>query len=332
MLKQLSLVKPIIQAPMAGITTPSFVAACCEAGILGSIGAGYLDGKETQSQIQQVKQLTNRPFQVNVFVQEDPKIDVVLLQEARMALQPIYEELGISNTQSVTSMDVFSGQIAAIIEEQVPIVSFTFGLPSEEVMNGLKAYGATLIGTATTLEEALAVEAHGFDAVVLQGSEAGGHRGGFLEPMQLVPIRQLLQDIKGKLSIPVIAAGGIMNKAHVDEMLELGATYAQIGTALITADECEANNLHKDAILSSQQAETCITKAFTGKPARGLVNKFTEQLKDAPVAPYPLQHHLTIKIRQFSGKSNRPEYLSLWMGENSFMAQRASVKEILETF
>lgn len=332
MLKQLSLVKPMIQAPMAGITTPSFVAACCEAGILGSIGAGYLNGEQTRAQIQQLKQLTNKPFQVNVFVQEEPKIDVILLQEARMALQPIYEELGIPNTQSVTSMDVFSGQIEAIIEEQVPIVSFTFGLPNQEILRRMRDYGAFLIGTATSLKEALAVEAHGFDAVVLQGSEAGGHRGSFIEPMELVPIRQLIQDVKSEVNIPIIAAGGIMNKAHLDEMLALGADYVQVGTALMTADECEANALHKHAILTSKEAETCITKAFTGKPARGLVNRFTEQLKDAPVAPYPLQHHLTLPIRQISGKTNRPEYLSLWMGENSFMAQKASVKKIVQLF
>ena len=332
MLNQLPLIKPIIQAPMAGITTPSFVAACCEAGILGSIGAGYLNGEQTLAQIRELKQLTDKPFQVNVFVQEEPKIDIFLLQDARMALQPIYEELGISDMQKVTSVDVFSGQIEAIIEEQVPIVSFTFGLPSKDVLQRVKAYGATVIGTATTVEEALAVQAHGFDAVVLQGSEAGGHRGSFLEPMQLVPIRQLLMDVEGKLSIPVIAAGGIMNKAHMEEMLALGATFVQVGTAFMTAIECEVNDLHKAAILNSEEADTCITKAFTGKPARGLVNKFTEQLKDAPVAPYPLQHHLTTPIRQISGNTNRPEYMSLWMGENSFMAKKESVQTIVEAF
>lgn len=332
MLKQLSLVKPIIQAPMAGITTPSFVAACCEAGVLGSIGAGYLNGEQTRAQIQELKQLTNKPYQVNVFVQEEPKIDITMLQEARMALQPIYEELGISDTRSVTSMDVFSGQLEAIIEEQVPIVSFTFGLPDQAILQRIREYGATVIGTATTLKEALAVEAHGFDAVVLQGSEAGGHRGHFMEPMELIPIRQLIQEVRSQVNIPIIAAGGIMNKEHMEEMLALGADYVQVGTALITAEECDANALHKNAILTSKEAETCITTAFTGKPARGLVNRFTEELKNAPVAPYPLQHHLTMPIRQASGRTNRPEYLSLWMGENSFMAQKASVEKIIATF
>lgn len=324
--------KKIIQAPMAGVTTPSFVAACCEAGVLGFIGAGYLNGEQTQAQIQQTKKLTNRPFGVNLFVQEEPQINVNVLYEARMALQPIYEELNIKGTPTVTSTEVFQGQIEAVIAEKVPVVSFTFGLPEQSVMKRLRENGAYLIGTATTLEEAKAVERHGFDAVVVQGSEAGGHRGSFLEPMQLIPLRTLMSQVKPYISIPIIAAGGIMNKEHAQEMYDLGASYVQIGTALMTADECEVNDLHKQAILNSKEDETCITKAFTGKPARGLKNDFTERLKDAVVAPYPLQHHLTLKIRQISGQTNRPQYLSLWMGENSFLAQVASVKQIITQF
>lgn len=324
--------KKIIQAPMAGVTTPSFVAACCEAGVLGFIGAGYLNGEQTQAQIQQTKKLTNRPFGVNLFVQEEPQINVNVLYEARMALQPIYEELNIKGTPTVTSTEVFQGQIEAVIAEKVPVVSFTFGLPEQSVMKRLRENGAYLIGTVTTLEEAKAVERHGFDAVVVQGSEAGGHRGSFLEPMQLIPLRTLMSQVKPYISIPIIAAGGIMNKEHAQEMYDLGASYVQIGTALMTADECEVNDLHKQAILNSKEDETCITKAFTGKPARGLKNDFTERLKDAVVAPYPLQHHLTLKIRQISGQTNRPQYLSLWMGENSFLAQVASVKQIITQF
>lgn len=324
--------KKIIQAPMAGVTTPNFVAACCEAGVLGFIGAGYLNGEQTQAQIQQTKKLTNQPFGVNLFVQEEPQINVNVLYEARMALQPIYEELNIKETPTVTSTEVFQGQIEAVIAEKVPVVSFTFGLPEQSVMKRLRENGAYLIGTATTLEEAKAVEQHGFDAVVVQGSEAGGHRGSFLEPMQLIPLRTLMSQVKPYISIPIIAAGGIMNKEHAQEMYDLGASYVQIGTALMTADECEVNDLYKQAILNSKEDETCITKAFTGKPARGLKNDFTERLKDAVVAPYPLQHHLTLKIRQISGQTNRPQYLSLWMGENSFLAQVASVKQIITQF
>ena len=331
MIKNFNIHKPIIQAPMAGVTSPSFVAACCEAGVLGFIGAGYLNGQETQTFIQDVKKLTNKVFGVNLFVQEEPMIDIHVLYEARMALQPIYDELGIESIPTVVSKELFAGQIQAVIDENVSVVSFTFGLPSEDVLYRLKEKGIFLIGTATTVEEARAVEAAGLDAVVLQGSEAGGHRGSFQEPMQLIPIRDLIKQVVGTIQIPTIAAGGIMTREHIDEMLALGVEAVQVGTALLTADECSVSEYHKEAILNSKEVGTCLTRAFTGKPARGLKNTFTQQLEHAVVAPYPVQHHLTTKIRQVSAKNGRPEYLSLWMGENSYMARRASVKEIIDS-
>lgn len=330
MLQQFGIDKPIIQAPMAGITTPAFVAACCEAGILGSIGAGYLNGEETRDFIQKVKALTNKVFSVNLFIQEEPRIDIAVLQQARDALQPIYEDLGISNTQRVVSTEVFEGQVAAVIEEGVKICSFTFGLPPAETIAKLKAHSIYLIGTATTVDEAVAVEQAGLDAVVVQGSEAGGHRGSFTQQIELVPLKDLLANVVGNVNIPVIAAGGIMTATHINEVLAAGAAVAQIGTAFITATECEASNVHKQAILQSQQKDTVLTKAFTGKYARGLKNKFTEDMEEATVAPYPLQHYLTLDIRKESAKQSRSEYLSLWMGENSYMAMAASVREIVE--
>ncbi|MGN7478357.1 NAD(P)H-dependent flavin oxidoreductase [Solibacillus silvestris] len=322
--------KPIIQAPMAGITTPAFVAACCEAGALGSIGAGYLNGAETKEFIQEVKSLTKKPFSVNLFIQEEPRIDINVLQNARVALQPFYEELGIPNTQRVISTEVFDGQVQAIIDEGVKIASFTFGIPDNETIAKLKQHNVYLIGTATTVEEVAAVEKAGLDAVVVQGGEAGGHRGSFTEPVELVSTADLVKAVHGKVSIPIIAAGGIMTAEHVTEMLESGAAYVQIGTVLLTAYECEATKTHKNAILNSEQEATTITKAFTGKYARGLKNKFTEQLKEAEVAPYPIQHYLTLHIRKESANQNKPEYMSLWMGENSYLAREASVKDIID--
>ncbi|MER1956573.1 MAG: nitronate monooxygenase [Solibacillus sp.] len=321
----------IIQAPMAGITTPSFVAACCEAGALGSVGAGYLNGAETQKFIQAVKALTDKPFSVNLFIQEEPRIDIGVLQDARAALQPIYEDLGIPDTQRVVSTEVFEGQIQAILDEGVKIVSFTFGIPSEEVMNRLKNEGVFLIGTATTIDEALAVQAAGFDAVVVQGSEAGGHRGSFTQELVLVSTAELVKTAKEQLIIPIIAAGGIMNKEHADHMFTLGADFVQIGTALMTTYECKASQVHKNAILTSEQESTTLSKAFTGKFARGIKNKFTEELKDAKVAPYPIQHYLTLHIRKESAIQNKPEYLSLWMGENGYLAREASVQDIIDS-
>ncbi len=330
MIKKLAVDKPMIQAPMAGITTPAFVAACSEAGVLGSIGAGYLNGDQTRTFIQEVRKLTNKPFSVNLFIQEEPRIDINVLQNARLALQPIYEELGIPNTQRVVSEEVFEGQIQAVIDEQVKIVSFTFGIPKKETIVRLKAHDIYLIGTSTTVEEAGVVEEAGFDAVVVQGNEAGGHRGTFTEPMELISTRELVKKVAESVKIPVIATGGIMTSEHVQEMFNLGASLVQIGTALLTAHECGASSVHKKAILQSKEKATTLTRAFTGKYARGLKNKFTEKLQDAEVAPYPLQHYLTLPIRQESAKQNNPEYLSLWMGENSYLAKAASVQEIVD--
>lgn len=330
MLKKFEMQYPIIQAPMAGVTTPKFVAACAEEGILGSIGAGYLNGEQTRDFIKEVKKLTNKPFAVNLFVQEEPRIDIEVLHKARMALQPYYDELGLSPVQSVTSNEVFEGQLQAVLEEQVAVCSFTFGIPSSEVIQRLKDNGVYVIGTATTLEEAIHVEQAGMDAVVLQGGEAGGHRGSFIEPLQLIAREDLLQQVAGKIAIPIIVAGGIISKEDVKRALAGGAQAVQIGTALLVADECEISPLYKNAILQSKAHQTTITYAFTGKAARGLANHFTEQMKGAVVAPYPLQHYLTSTIRKESTLQGNAQYLSMWMGENSHLVEPGTVKAIIE--
>ncbi|MEB2299728.1 nitronate monooxygenase [Lysinibacillus xylanilyticus] len=322
---------PIIQAPMAGVTTPKFVAACAEQGILGSIGAGYLDGEQTKSFIQEVKKLTKKPFAINLFVQEEPRIDVDVLQKARMALQPFYDELGLSPVQSVMSKEVFEEQVQAVLDENVAICSFTFGIPSADVIQRLKDNNVYVIGTATTLEEAKRVEQAGMQAVVLQGGEAGGHRGSFTEPMQLIELHDLLQQVVGQISIPIIAAGGIVTKEDVSKALAMGAQAVQIGTALLVADECEISPLYKNALLQSVAQQTTITRAFSGKPARGLANGFTERMKDAIVAPYPLQNDLTTTIRKEGAKQGKAEFLSMWMGEKSYLVkQPGTVKSIIE--
>ncbi|KMY31538.1 2-nitropropane dioxygenase [Lysinibacillus xylanilyticus] len=322
---------PIIQAPMAGITTPKFVAACAQEGILGSIGAGYLDGEQTKNFIQEVKKLTKKPFAVNLFVQEEPRIDIDVLQKARMALQPFYDELGLSPVQSVTSKEVFEEQVQAVLDENVAICSFTFGIPSADVIDRLKDNNVYVIGTATTLEEAKRVEQAGMQAVVLQGGEAGGHRGSFTEPMQLIDLHDLLQQVVGQISIPIIAAGGIVTKEDVSNALAIGAQAVQIGTALLVADECEISPLYKNALLESKEQQTTITRAFSGKPARGLANGFTERMKDAVVAPYPLQNDLTTTIRKESAKQGKGDNLSMWMGEKSYLVnQSGTVKSIIE--
>ena len=265
---------PIIQAPMAGVTTPEFVAACAEAGVLGSIGAGYLSAADTRKFIREVKALTEKPFSVNLFIPESTESNEKQLEEAYHALEPIRNELGISSEIPKRSITEFDDQVQVLIEENIKICSFTFGLPDEKTVQLLKENGVYLIGTATTVQEAKLAEQAEMDAVVVQGSEAGGHRGSFHGELTLTPLNELLIDCVNAVEIPVIAAGGIANKEMLETALSAGAQAVQIGTALLAANESGAHPIHKQAILHSNEGCTTLTTAFSGKTARGIKNRF----------------------------------------------------------
>lgn len=323
---------PIFQAPMAGITTPEFVAACANAGIVGAIGAGYLNGAETRSFIQQVKGLTEKPFGVNLFVPEAYDINASIVQQANDALRPIRQSLGIAEEDVQFPASPFNDQIDVVLAEGVAICSFTFGLPEEEVVARLKASDVFLIGTATTTEEAILAEAARMDAVVVQGNEAGGHRGSFHGELTYTPLMQLIRDVMSHVSIPVIAAGGIANREMVCEALSLGATAVQVGTALLVSDESGAHPLHKQAILQAVEGDSTLTNAFSGKVARGLKNEFTRKMNRAFIAPYPIQNALTQEIRKVSAWKGKADYMSLWAGENAHFSESGKVREIIERF
>ncbi|MFC5602022.1 NAD(P)H-dependent flavin oxidoreductase [Sporosarcina koreensis] len=322
---------PIIQAPMAGVTTPEFVAAAAEAGALGSIGAGYLSAEATRDFIREVKKLTDKPFAVNLFVPEHVEMDQEQLRQAYLALQPIGKKLGMPFWKAPLSEPSFDEQVDVIIEEGVGICSFTFGLPEETVVQKLKRHNVYLIGTATTVEEAVLAEQVGMDAVVAQGKEAGGHRGSFIGE-QLVPLEELLPSIVGAVGIPVIAAGGIANKEHLDHQLLRGAAAVQIGTALLATEESGAHPLYKEAVLASVENNTVLTKAFSGKSARGIHNEFIDMTASVPIAPYPYQNDLTKKIRSEAARLGKPEFMSLWAGENVRETMGGTVKEIIAKF
>ena len=323
---------PIIQAPMAGVTTPKFVAASAEAGVLGSIGAGYFSAEQTRNFIHEAKELTAKPFAVNLFIPEQVEIDKVVLQLANEALQPIRDELGITDHKITLSNSEFDGQIQVVIEENVKICSFTFGLPDKKTIQLLKANDVFLIGTATTVEEAVLVEKAGMDAVVAQGSEAGGHRGSFHGELTFIRLHELLKDIVKEVNIPVIAAGGIANKEQLDKALSAGAEAVQIGTALLAAHESGANPQYKQATLSAEEGCTEFTTAFSGKTARGTRNRFIKEMKNAKIAPYPYQNDLTKEIRKVAAAQEKSEFMSLWAGENVHLNQAGSVADLIKRF
>ena len=323
---------PIIQAPMAGVTTPEFVEASAKAGVLGSIGAGYLSAEETRKFIRKVKELTNQAFAVNLFVPEKVDTNEVQLQKAYKALQPIAKKFRIEDWDPKFTESEFEGQVRVLIEEGIKCCSFTFGIPDEATVKLLKENDVFLIGTATTVEEAILAEKAGLDAVVAQGSEAGGHRGSFYGELTFISLNELLSDIVKSVAIPVIAAGGIANKEQMKNALSRGAQAVQIGTALLATHESGAHPVYKRAMLNAYEGTTVLTTAFSGKAARGLQNRFTKELKNAIIAPYPYQNDMTKEIRKVAAKQGSSDYMSLWAGKSVHLIAAGSVEEILKRF
>ncbi|PAD34889.1 NAD(P)H-dependent flavin oxidoreductase [Terribacillus saccharophilus] len=340
LLKALSISHPIIQAPMAGgITTAELVIAVSEAGGLGMIGAGYLEAESTRRQIQEIKAGTNKPFGINLFVPSPYKEEKDVIHRAQLSLKPFLEKLGsLSGENAFNSyeqtLEIFLEQVKVIIEEQVPVCSFTFGMPSSDVIHFLKQAGTYTIGTATTLSEALAIEAAGMDAVVLQGSEAGGHRGHFLAGVEqsMIGLMALIPQTVDQVNIPVIAAGGIMDRRGVQAAQCLGAQAAQLGTAFLTCTESGANTLHKQAILEGQQEDkTTLTKAFSGKAARGIENDFIRNMRkvEQELPEFPIQNTLTKPIRSAAAQNNDRNMMSLWCGQNPNLAEPITAKQLV---
>jgi nitronate monooxygenase len=321
---------PIIQAPMAGgITTPELVATVSNAGAIGSLGAGYMTPDEIRSAIKKIKSLTQKPFNVNLFISEysNPTYDTSLIQAL---LTPLWKEL--SNTPFEADYfqpPSFENQVEVILEESVPIFSFTFGIPSSSLIKHFKAQGTLICGTATTPEEAQELENAEVDAIVCQGQEAGGHRGNFSSYDPLYGLLTLLSLTKEKVRTPLIAAGGIMNGRSVSATLSAGACAAQLGTAFITTAESGAHPIYKENLLKIPCLPTALTKAFTGKPARAIINVFMQKLEEHEIPPYPIQHFLTHRLRSLAAQKNHPEWMSLWAGQGYPLCRSISAGELI---
>lgn len=334
--QNLNIKYPIIQAGMAGgITTPELVAAVSNAGGLGTLGAGYMTPDQLRSSILKVKQLTNKPFGVNLFIPEIQDVSEEEIEKANEWLWPFREQLNISEIPKVkkTTESIFEKQIEIIMEEQVPVCSFTFGIPSKETVQQLKKRKIVMIGTATTVQEAIANEENGMDMVVVQGSEAGGHRGTFMGSFEdaMIGTMALVPQTVDHVEIPVIAAGGIMDGRGVLAALVLGAQAVQMGTAFVTSLESGVTKSHKEAILNSNEEQTVVTSTFSGKPARGIRNEFIlKMMKHEKELPkYPIQNTLTTSIRREASKQKRTEWMSLWCGQNSRSSQYQSASETI---
>lgn len=331
---QLGIAYPIFLSPMAGgTTTTQLVAAVSNAGGLGSLGAGYLTPEQIRAAIRSIRELTDRPFAVNLFVPEPIAEQPEKIEQVNRIMQKYREELGMGETPLPSRFaESFEEQIAVVLEEKVPVFSCTFGLLQPELIESLKANGTTIIGTATTVQEAVALERSGVDMICGQGSEAGGHRGTFLGAHcdAMIGTMALIPQIVGDVNIPVIAAGGIMDGRGVAAALALGAEAVQMGTAFMTTPESGAHIEHKEAILRSTEESTTITRAFSGKPARGIRNRFLNEMEAyGDIVPdYPIQNVLTRDIRKAAAEQHLPGFFSLWAGQGTRLSNSKPAQEI----
>jgi nitronate monooxygenase len=339
--KLLKIEYPIIQAPMAGgITTSKLVAAVSNSGGLGMIGAGYMTPMQIREQVREIKQLTSNPFGINLFVPNEFHVTENEITSAQKKLNQIRKHLNLEPKENMdipTVTDVFNNfteQIQVVIEEKIPICSFTFGIPSKQVIAELKQYNIILMGTATTVREAVENEKAGIDLVIAQGSEAGGHRGSFSNGDQesLIGLMSLIPQIVDTVSIPVIAAGGIMDGRGLQASICLGAKGVQMGTAFLTCVESGAHPVYKESILNANESDTVVTRSFSGKWARGIKNEFISEMNDfEPSLPeYPIQNTLTQDIRKTSSSQNNPAFMSLWSGQSPRLAKYQTVESLIK--
>jgi nitronate monooxygenase len=327
---------PIIQAPLAGGgDTPALVAAVAEAGALGFIGAAYLTPAQIAETSRAVRERTRRPFGVSLFAPQPAPAMPVDARPALARVAPYFGELGLALPEPpAPAADSFSDQLVAALESGAAAFSFTFGVLPPDAIDAIKARGMFLMGTATTVDEAVALERAGVDAVVAQGSEAGGHRGTFAGDFAagLVGLVPLVPQMTDAVRVPVVASGGIMDGRGIAAALALGAAGVQLGTAFLTCDEAGIPDAYKQAILTAREDGTRLTRAFSGRPARGIVNRFmTEVERDdaAAILPFPLQNSLTRPLRAAAAAQGRAEFLSLWAGQGVRLARRQPAAELI---
>jgi nitronate monooxygenase len=333
----LGLSAPIIQAPMAGgPSSQELVAACSAAGALGSFGFAYTQPDEMKKQAAWVRAKTNRPFGINLFTSSQPaQIDAGSQRGALDAVAGYYRELGLPAPEPANApyAPELNAQLDAVEEIRPRVFTVHLSdLPGER-LGRLKAKNILVGGSATCIAEAQRLEALGFDFVIAQGGEAGGHRGSYLrDPYEsLTGTLALLRMVVRAVKLPVVAAGGIMDGAGIAASLALGAQLAQLGTAFIPCPESGAPQIHKDLLLKATEDSTRLTEKFSGKPARGLSNRFMTEMaaKNAPQLEFPAQNSVTGRMRQAAAKAGRPEFLAMWAGQAAPLSRALPAAELI---
>ncbi|WP_018717006.1 NAD(P)H-dependent flavin oxidoreductase [Arhodomonas aquaeolei] len=316
---------PVVQAPMAGVSTPALAAAVAEAGGLGSLGLGGSGVEQARGQIRELRALTAQPFNVNFFCHTRPRNRPAVTRAWLERLRPHFEaqhaEVPESLDEIYVPIDANPAMVAMLCEEQPPVVSFHFGVPGVDIVRSIHGYGGRVLISVTTPAEGQAAEAAGADAVVAQGIEAGGHRGNFDagedEALGLMP---LVRRLVARLSVPVIASGGIMDGPGIRAVLALGAVGAQLGTAFIPCPESAATAAHRTALRSDSAARTAVTRAISGRPARGVAGVFQDEIgrcDDDSVPDYPLAYDAAKQLHAAARAAGSTAYSPNWAGQGA---------------
>lgn len=314
---------PMIQAPMAGANLGRLAAAVSGVGALGSIPCGMLEEAEVRREVDELRGSTTCPFNLNFFCHEPPERDTDRIERWLARLRPYYDELGLIPQAGAVEdrRRPFDDRAAVLVEDlRPPVVSFHYGLPPPALLARVKATGAAVLGTATTVEEAVWLEQHGADAVIAQGWEAGGHRGMFLtdsldaQAGTLPLVAQVLDAVR----VPVISAGGIGDARGIAACLTLGASGVQLGTTYLGCPEATTAPVHRLALAAARPGDTCITNVLTGRPARGLRNRLVDEIGplDPAALPFPLGSAALAPLRTRAEAEGRPDFSPLWCGQH----------------
>jgi nitronate monooxygenase len=333
-LERLGTELPIIQAPMAGVQGSALTVAVSKVGGLGSLPCATLTPELLRQELTAVQARTKRAYNVNFFCHTVPQLNPEREAKWRALLLPYYQEYGLDVETIPTSMGrrPFDDAMADVLEDfRPPVVSFHFGLPSQALLNRVKSWGPVILSSATTLDEARWLEAHGADMIIAQGLESGGHRGMFLSKDLTTQMGTfaLVAQVVNAVKIPVIAAGGIADARGVKAVLTLGAVAAQVGTAYMLCPEATTSLVHR-AALHSKSRHTAITNLFTGRPARGIVNRMMKELgpMGAEVPEFPLATSALAPLRAKAESQGKGDFSPLWCGQNATGCKEISAGEL----
>jgi nitronate monooxygenase len=336
--EKLGILFPVIQAPMAGVSTPELAAAVSNAGGLGSLGIGASTINQARTMIEQTHRLTEQPFNVNVFCHAPATRDPDREKAWLAHLAPLFSEAGLDTPDQLdeiyTSFLVDDEQLKMLLELRPAVVSFHFGIPSADGTACLREAGIYTMATATNLYEAALIERAGIDAIVAQGAEAGGHRGMFNPQTtdECLSTMVLVRLLAKHTTLPIIAAGGIMDGRAVNSMLNLGAIAAQLGTAFVLCPESAANSAYRENLKSQRATQTRLTDVLSGRPARGMVNRLmtSGEAKGSPLpADYPLAYDAVKRLNAAASKLGNNEFAAQWAGQGAPLARELPAAELM---